>query len=101
MFPESAGDFMRILVTGAAGYIGSILVPALLRDGHEVVAIDSFLYDQNSLLDCCFDKKLTIVRGDVRDKELLKKHVAKADAIIPLACLVGAPLCAMKPLEAR
>lgn len=92
---------MRILVTGAAGYIGSVLVPSLLRDGHEVVAVDGFVYGQSSLLDCCFDKKLTIVRGDVRDKELLEKHVAKADAIIPLACLVGAPLCAMKPLEAR
>lgn len=92
---------MRLLVTGAAGYIGSILVPALLREGHDVVAVDGFIYGQSSLLDCCHDKKLTIVRGDVRDKDLLKKHIAKADAIIPLACLVGAPLCDLKPLEAR
>jgi len=92
---------MNILVTGGAGYIGSMMVPALLQNGHRVTVIDSFLYGQSSLLDCCHDDKLTIVRGDVRHADLMKKHVAQADAIFPLACLVGAPLCEQKPVEAR
>ena len=90
-----------ILVTGGAGYLGSILVPELLRLGHRVTVVDSFLYNQTSLLDCCNDAKLTVIRGDVRDARLMKPLVAKADVVIPLACLVGAPLCAQKPLEAR
>lgn len=92
---------MKILVTGAAGYIGSILVPDLLRAGHTVTAVDNFLYGQISLLDCCHDPNLTIIRGDVRDERLMKPLAAKSDVIIPLACLVGAPLCAQRPLEAR
>ena len=90
-----------ILVTGGAGYLGSILVPELLRLGHRVTVVDSFLYNQTSLLDCCNDAKLTVIRGDVRDARLMMPLVAKADVVIPLACLVGAPLCAQKPLEAR
>ncbi|MEI6972156.1 MAG: SDR family oxidoreductase [bacterium] len=92
---------MKILVTGAAGYIGSILVPTLLRHDHEVIAVDNFLYGQTSLLDCCADKKLTIVRGDARDERLMRPLAARADVVIPLACLVGAPVCDMKPVEAR
>ena len=91
----------RILVTGGAGYLGSILVPTLLARGCSVTAVDSFLYGQTSLLDCCADENLTIVRGDVRDERLMRPLLQKADVIMPLACLVGAPLCAQKPLEAR
>ncbi len=92
---------MHVLVTGAAGYLGSILVPFLLKKGHKVTAIDSFIYKQTSLLDCCFDKNLTLVRGDVRDEDLVSRFIKKADVIIPLACLTGAPLCQNFPLEAR
>ena len=91
----------QVLVTGGAGYIGSILVPDLLARGCAVTVVDNFLYGQTSLLDCCHDENLTIVRGDVRDERLIMPLAAKADVIIPLACLVGAPLCAQKPLEAR
>ena len=91
----------KVLVTGAAGYIGSILVPELLRRGHAVTAIDNFMYSQSSLLDCCNHDSLQIVRGDVRDEALIKEHLRTADIIIPLACLVGAPLCKQKPIEAR
>jgi len=91
----------NILVTGGAGYIGSILVPTLLREGYRVTVIDNFMYNQTPLLDCCNDEKLTIIRGDVRDEALIKQEVPKADILIPLACLVGAPLCKEKPLEAR
>jgi nucleoside-diphosphate-sugar epimerase len=92
---------MRILVTGAAGYIGSILVPTLLRRGYEVTAVDNFMYNQPSLLDCCYDEKLTIIRGDARDKELISRCLKNVDAIFPLACLTGAPLCAQNPTGAR
>ncbi len=92
---------MKILVTGAAGYIGSVLTPILLNAGHDVVALDNFMYNQTSLLDVCWNPKLTIVRGDVRDMKLMAKLMKDADAIIPLACLTGAPLCAKEPQAAQ
>jgi len=92
---------MKILVTGAAGYIGSILVPALLKEGHEVIALDNFMYHQSSLLDCCHDVNLKIVRGDTRNKSLMKDLMKDADAIFPLACLTGAPLCSQDPQAAQ
>jgi len=91
---------MNILVTGGAGYIGSVLVPNLLKDGHTVTVVDSFAYGQTSLLDCCIDPKLTIVRRDVRDRTTLKPLVSRADAVLPLACLTGAPLCDKDPATA-
>jgi len=92
---------MNILITGGAGYIGSVMVPSLLEKGHSVTVMDNFLYGQSSLLDCCHYEKLSIIRGDVRQPDLIKAQVAKSDVIIPLACLVGAPLCEQKPVEAR
>jgi nucleoside-diphosphate-sugar epimerase len=92
---------MRILVTGGAGYIGSVLVPSLLGDGHEVIVVDSFMYGQASLLDCCVDPKLRIIRGDVRDERLVSELLPKVDAIFPLACLTGAPLCDKDPRMAE
>lgn len=92
---------MKILVTGGAGYIGSILVPKLLEQGHEVVVIDNFMYHQTPLLDVCYNKRLQILRGDVRDRELVSKYLKNADVIYPLACLTGAPLCARDPWTAK
>jgi nucleoside-diphosphate-sugar epimerase len=91
----------NILVTGGAGYIGSVLVPELLRAGHAVTVIDSFLYRQPSLLDVCHNPNLTVIRGDARDEVLMQKHIPGKDFIIPLACLVGAPLCDRDPIAAR
>lgn len=84
---------MRILITGGAGYLGSVLSPTLLSKGYEVTVLDSFMYHQNSLTDCCQYDNFHIVRGDGRDENLMKTLVAKADVVIPLAALVGAPLC--------
>ena len=92
---------MKILVTGGAGYLGSVLVPRLLQEGHEVTVLDNFLFNQASLLDCCHDPKLTIVRGDARDKNVLTRLLKDPDAIFPLACLTGAPLCSKDPWAAE
>ncbi len=92
---------MKILVTGGAGYLGSIMVPLLLKENHQVTVLDNLMYNQSSLLDCCHDKKLTIVRGDTREKSLLTKLIKDADAIFPLACLTGAPLCSKDPVGAQ
>jgi len=91
----------KVLVTGGAGYLGSVLVPELLRRGCEVTVVDNFMYNQASLLDCCYDDKLTVVRGDVRDKGLISELVKGVDYILPLACLTGAPLCSKDPDGAR
>jgi len=84
---------MRILVTGGAGYIGSIFVPQLLEAGYEVTVFDNFMYRQNSLQDICYRSELQIIVGDVRNKDLLKKQVNTHDIIIPLAAIVGAAAC--------
>lgn len=84
---------MNILITGGGGYIGSVLAPSLLSLGHEVTVVDNFYFGQNSLMDCCQYDTFQVVRGDVREESLMKPLVAKADVIIPLAALVGVPLC--------
>lgn len=92
---------MNILVTGAAGYLGSIICPELLKQGHKLVAIDNFMYNQASLLDICYHENFEIVRGDARDKNLVSRHIKDADVIIPLACLTGAPICSNDPIAAE
>ncbi|MEI8011931.1 MAG: NAD(P)-dependent oxidoreductase [Candidatus Omnitrophota bacterium] len=92
---------MNILVTGGAGYLGSVMVPRLLDEGHDVVVLDNFMYGQTPLLDVCHHEKFSVIRGDARDKPLLKKLMVRADAVFPLACLTGAPLCAKDPVGAR
>ncbi|RMH36174.1 MAG: NAD(P)-dependent oxidoreductase [Nitrospirae bacterium] len=92
---------MKILVTGGAGYIGSILVPALLNRGFAVTVLDNFLYRQASLLDCCAHPSLTIIRGDCRDERLLTRLLSTHDCVIPLAAMVGAPLCDRDVVAAR
>ncbi len=82
-----------ILITGGAGYIGSVLTPKLLSLGNRVTVLDSFLYRQASLLDCCENKNLTIINGDCRDRQTLEKALEGKDVIIPLAAIVGFPAC--------
>jgi len=91
----------RVLITGGAGYLGSVLAPALLKEGFAVTVLDSFLWKQNSLLECCASEHFQVVRGDCRDEALLKKVLPHVDVIIPLAALVGAPLCKQDPLSAQ
>ena len=72
---------MKILITGGAGYIGSILTPTLLTAGHEVRVLDNFMFGQSSLLDCSYHPNLEIIRGDARNKEILKKVLKDIDII--------------------
>jgi nucleoside-diphosphate-sugar epimerase len=90
----------QVLVTGGAGYIGSILVPALLDRGFKVSVVDSFMYGQDSLAAVCYHPNFSIVRGDVRAMETMRPLLKNADVIIPLAALVGAPLCDRDPIAA-
>lgn len=83
----------NVLVTGGAGYLGSILVPELLKLGNRVTVIDNFMFGQSTLLDCCAYDSFSVAKGDARDEDFLKPYVKKADFIIPLAALVGVPLC--------
>jgi nucleoside-diphosphate-sugar epimerase len=92
---------LNILVTGGAGYIGSILVPFLLNQNHRVTVIDNFMYKQTSLASSIRDERLTLVFGDVRDEYLMKECISKADVIIPLAAIVGAPACDRDPTAAQ
>ncbi|MEO8370314.1 MAG: NAD(P)-dependent oxidoreductase [Candidatus Solibacter sp.] len=92
---------MNILITGGAGYIGSVLSPQLLQAGHQVTVLDTFAFRQASLADCCQYDSFQVVRGDCRDEALIKKLLAHADVVIPLAAVVGAPLCAKDPISAR
>jgi nucleoside-diphosphate-sugar epimerase len=87
----------RILVTGGAGYIGSILVPSLLAEGYPVTVLDTFARGDTELASNCANPLFTPVRGDVRDEAAVAALLAKADIVIPLAALVGAPVSARDP----
>ena len=91
----------KILVTGGAGYIGSILVPDLLADGHKVTVLDNFMYGQSSLNQICNNPNFSVVHGDIRIKDQMLPLINKADVIIPLAALVGAPLCSKDPIGSK
>jgi len=86
-------DGKNILITGGAGYIGSVLVPELLKLGYNVTVLDNFIFGQSSLLDCCAYENFDVVRADARDEDVLKPLLKNADYIFPLAALVGVPLC--------
>ena len=92
---------MRILITGGAGYIGSILVPSLLDRGHDVTVLDTFSRGTTELAHCCRFANFNPVRADARDERILDDLVPRADVIIPLAALVGAPLCKEDPIAAQ
>jgi len=91
----------HVLVTGGAGYLGSVLCEHLLRAGYRVTVVDRLLYQQPSLLHLCADPFFEFIHGDVRDERLMAGLVARADVLIPLAALVGAPACDRDPWLAR
>lgn len=91
----------EILVTGGAGYIGSLLVPDLLNRGHTITVLDNFMYKQTSLASLIRHRNLNLIFGDVRNESLMKTHISKADIVIPLAAIVGAPACDKDPTAAQ
>ena len=93
LFGMGARKGHSVLVTGGAGYLGSILVPSLLNAGHRVTVLDNFMFCQNSLAYVCADPDFSVVRGDARNESDLKPLLKDTDIVIPLAALVGAPVC--------
>jgi nucleoside-diphosphate-sugar epimerase len=98
---KAKGDKMKILITGGAGYIGSILVPALLHEGYEVTVIDNVMFNQVSLLECFANSNFDFVKGDICDYALINKILPQFDVIIPLAAIVGTPACKTNPTLTR
>lgn len=92
---------MKILVTGGAGYLGSVLVGRLLSLSYEVVVLDKLIFNQTSLLQYTSNSKFKFIHGDVRNEQLLEKLCNEADVIIPLAAIVGFPACDAEPQLAR
>ncbi|MBL6790801.1 MAG: NAD(P)-dependent oxidoreductase [Methylophilaceae bacterium] len=90
----------KILVTGGAGYLGSIMVPELINNGYQVTVIDNFMYKQTSLNHLCTNSNFNIINGDIRIESTLVKVLKDHDVIIPLAAYVGAPLCSKDPIGA-
>jgi nucleoside-diphosphate-sugar epimerase len=91
----------NVLVTGAAGYLGSVVCEHLLDAGYQVTAIDSLIYGQTSLFHLCANPKFNFVNGDVRDEDVMGNLVKDADIIIPLSAVVGAPACKKDPWLAK
>ncbi len=92
---------INVLVTGGAGYLGSILCEHLLNGGYRVTVIDSLIYGQNSLFHFCANPAFNFIMGDVRDEETMHPLIKEADVIIPLAAIVGAPACKRDPWRAK
>jgi nucleoside-diphosphate-sugar epimerase len=90
----------NILVTGGAGYLGSTMVSDLLQLGHRVTVLDSFMYKQASLNHVCHHPNFSVVKGDIRIEDVMVPLIKKADIVIPLAALVGAPMCSQDPVGA-
>src|SRR3990167_1912438 len=90
----------NILVTGGAGYLGSTLVPALLKENHNVTVLDNFMYKQTSLNHVCHHRNFHVVKGNISVESTIAPLIKKADIIIPLAALVGAPICNFDPVAA-
>jgi len=84
---------MKILITGGAGFLGSVITEKLLNSNHEVTVLDNMMYNQTSSIVYAHNKLFKFMFGDVRDTELLKKLVLEHDLIIPLAAIVGFPAC--------
>ncbi len=88
---------VHVLITGGAGYIGSVLTEHLLRRGNRVTAVDTLMYSDHCLFQFCENPEYEFVHGDARDERIMKELVSRADVIIPLAAIVGAPACALDP----
>jgi nucleoside-diphosphate-sugar epimerase len=92
---------MKILITGGAGYLGSVIAGRMLKEGYKVIVLDKLVFNQTSLLQYTSNSDFKFIHGDVRNEKLLEKLCNEADVIIPLAAIVGFPACAAEPELAR
>jgi nucleoside-diphosphate-sugar epimerase len=93
--------FMKILITGGAGYLGSVITGKMLSEGHEVIVLDKLIFNQVSLLSYTSNPNFKFIHGDVRNESLLERLCDESDVIIPLAAIVGFPACASEPELAK
>ncbi len=100
MSPQGVQAIERVLLTGGAGYVGSLLAPMLLEQGCEVTILDNFLYGAQPVLGFCRHPNLSLLKGDIRDEALIRRTVPKHDWILHLAAIVGYPACAADPYRA-
>ena len=96
-FMRKVINMKKVLITGGAGYIGSVLTGYLLENNYEVIVIDNLMYVQDSLLQYCNNKFFEFVDGDCRDEKTMSNLIKDVDFIIPLAAVVGAPACDKDP----
>jgi nucleoside-diphosphate-sugar epimerase len=92
---------MKILITGGAGYLGSVITKRMLDEGHEVIVLDKLIFNQTSLLGYTYTSKFRFIYGDVRNETLLERLCNEVDVIIPLAAIVGFPACSADPKLAK
>jgi nucleoside-diphosphate-sugar epimerase len=88
---------MKILITGGAGYLGSVITKKFLDLGHKVTVIDNLVFNQISPLQFTYNPNYNFIYGDVRNTKLLEREVKSHDVIIPLAAIVGFPACKKDP----
>src|SRR3989338_7921068 len=86
-----------VLVTGGAGYVGSVLIPKLLRNGYKVKVLDLYIYGENVLDSVKDNPNLTQIKGDIRDTGFLEKELLGTDAVIHLACISNDPSYELNP----
>ena len=91
------GKTYNVLVTGGAGYVGSVLVPKLLAKGHHVKVLDLYIYGDDTLNTVKNNSSLEQIRGDIRDRALLERIIPGTDAIIHLACISNDPSFELDP----
>jgi nucleoside-diphosphate-sugar epimerase len=91
----------HVLITGGAGYLGSVLSEAMLNAGYQITVVDNLMYGQHSLFHLCANPAFDFVRGDVRDEGLMGRIIKDADILIPLAAVVGASACSRDPWLAQ
>lgn len=92
----------NVLVTGGAGYIGSLLIPELLKEGYDVTVVDNFMHrNNNSLLSCAYHPNFNVIQGDIRSRRIMEPLIDYHKVIIPLAAMVGAMACDDDPIQAN
>jgi len=94
-------QFNEVLITGGAGYIGSVLVRKLVEEGYHVKILDCLVYGKDGIASLLENKSVELIKEDIRNEKILKRVTAGIDCVIHLAAIVGQPLCSKIPLAAK